>query len=93
MQMMTFFHKNSQILPLTILVQLKRIFSEFGCLVPNEFFLKTFDYFGPLCQKIYLDMEALALNEFFFLFRKVSEPWELADGCVHLVGEIATIKV
>ena len=38
-------------------------------------------------------MEALALNEFFFLFRKVSEPWELADGCVHLVGEIATIKV
>ncbi|XP_023321414.1 uncharacterized protein LOC111696105 isoform X2 [Eurytemora carolleeae] len=25
-------------------------------------------------------------------FRKVSEPWELADGCVHLVGEIATIK-
>lgn len=29
----------------------------------------------------------------FFLFRKVSEPWELADGCVHLVGEIATIKV
>lgn len=25
-------------------------------------------------------------------FRKPSEPWELADGCVHLVGELATIK-
>jgi len=25
-------------------------------------------------------------------FKKVSEPWELADGCVHLVGELANIK-
>jgi len=25
-------------------------------------------------------------------FRKASEPWELADGCVHLVGELANIK-
>jgi len=25
-------------------------------------------------------------------FRKPSEPWELADGCVHLVGELANIK-
>eukprot|EP00088_Acartia_fossae_P034486 TRINITY_DN3539_c0_g1_i5.p1 TRINITY_DN3539_c0_g1~~TRINITY_DN3539_c0_g1_i5.p1 ORF type:complete len:776 (-),score=143.13 TRINITY_DN3539_c0_g1_i5:435-2762(-) len=25
-------------------------------------------------------------------FKKASEPWELADGCVHLVGELANIK-
>lgn len=25
-------------------------------------------------------------------FRKPSEPWELADGCVHLVGELANVK-
>ena len=50
-----------------------------------------------ICDQIFLLILFHACNPYFkflnFVFRKPCEPWELADGCVHLVGELATIKV